>query len=109
MLVYLFLDKKIVQNTIAYDKKSQSKLVELLLSRSAPVPRDLLFRKTCYKSVGGFIHGFNLYEDWLLKIRLTKFCGSQGWVHSGKIGTIYNKKNPGLSNKSKTQLLWQQI
>ena len=104
-----FLDKKIVQNTVAYDKKSHTKLVELLLSRSAPVPRDLLFRKTCYKNVGVFIHGFDLYEDCLLKISLTKFCGSKGWVHSGKLGTIYNKKNPGLSNKSKTQLLWQQI
>ena len=69
----------------------------------------MLFLKACYQDVGGFIHGFNLYEDWLLKIRLTKFFGSNGWVHSGVVGTIYNKKNPGLSNRTKIQLLWQQI
>ncbi len=98
-----------VLNTRFYHKKDQSQLLKALTTRSQPVPRDMLIEKQLYISVGGFMKGFNLFEDWMLKQKLTCANGSSGWVHSGVVGTLYDRKNPGLSNKTSIQLLYAQL
>jgi glycosyltransferase involved in cell wall biosynthesis len=98
-----------VLNTRFYHKKCQYELLTALTTRSHPVPRDMLIEKDLYISVGGFLNGFNLFEDWMLKQKLTVAAGSNGWVHSGIIGTHYDRRNPGLSNKTSMQLLYAQL
>ena len=68
-----------------------------------------MFDKDLYISVGGFMKGFDLYEDWMLKQKLTVADGTSGWVHGGVIGTCYNRTNPGLSNKSNVKLFAAQL
>jgi glycosyltransferase involved in cell wall biosynthesis len=96
-------------NTRKYHKKTHKQLLHLLLSRSAPVPRDMLIKKSIYEKTGGFLHGFNLFEDWMLKQKLAQFDGIHGWVHSGVVGTYYDRTNPGLSNRTQLQLLFAQL
>ena len=98
-----------ILNTRFYDKKDQTTLLTALSTRSHPVPRDMMFDKDLYISVGGFMKGFDLYEDWMLKQKLTVADGTSGWVHSGVIGTCYNRTNPGLSNKSNVKLFYAQL
>ena len=96
-------------NTRFYHKKNQYELLTALATRSHPVPRDMMIDKDLYISVGGFLKGFNLFEDWMLKQKLTTADGSTGWVHSGVVGTNYDRTNPGLSNKTNIQLLFAQL
>ena len=98
-----------ILNTRFYHKKSQNELLKALTTRSYPFPRDMLIEKQLYISAGGFMKGFNLFEDWMLKQKLSCADGPNGWVHSGVIGTLYDRKNPGLSNKTSIQLIYAQL
>lgn len=98
-----------ILNTRFYHKKDQPQLLTALTNRSYPVPRDMLIEKQLYIAVGGFMKGFNLFEDWMLKQKLTCADGSSGWVHSGVVGTLYDRRNPGLSKNSSIQLLYAQL
>lgn len=81
----------------------------MLLTRSVPVPRDLMFSQNIYNKTGGFEASINLFEDWMLKQRLAVLAGDNSWAHSGVVGTTYDRRNPGLSNKTPTLLMYAQL
>ena len=92
-----------------YDKLAKDKALESMLARSAPVPRDMMFSKSLYIKSEGFDQGLNLYEDWALKMRLMGHASEEGWRYTGSPGTIYDRRNPGLSNKSNVRLAYGQL
>jgi len=68
------------------------------------IPRDFLCTKKQYLAVGGFDKDIPIYEDWDLKIRLSKenkFC------YSGVDGVAYRRHGTGLSSvKSSEHVKW---
>lgn len=96
-------------DTSFYHKLSKSKALESMLAREAPVPRDMMFSKSLYLKSEGFDQGLNLYEDWALKMRLMGQSSEGGWRYTGSPGTIYDRRNPGLSNKSNVRLAYGQL
>ncbi len=73
-------------------------MLELLSTRSAPVPRDMMFPKVLFEKAEGFDHQLKAYEDWAFKMRLVAVSKDFSWVGTSCIGTIYDRKTPGLSN-----------
>jgi len=61
----------------------------------------MMFSKKLYLLAGGFDHGVDIYEDWGFKQRLALATVDCGWLHSGAIGTVYDRRSPGLSGKPK--------
>ena len=98
-----------LQNTHEYSQASVHDNLSRLLSRSAPVPRDMLVPLSLYLQSGGFDHDLNIYEDWSLKMRLMNLAGNSGWIYSGSVGTIYDRRSPGLSGKNKTYHSYGQL
>lgn len=89
-----------VLDTSSYGGKEKQVMLEMLTSRSAPVPRDMMFSKALFEAAEGFDVALHMYEDWALKMRLMIASAEGGWVWSGGIGTVYNRRSPGLSCKS---------
>ena len=50
--------------------------------------------------VGGYNSNLRIYEDWDLKIKLSKLCY---WRFSGVIGTAYRNNPKGLSRSPKKE------
>jgi len=79
-------------------------IFEPVLTRSCMIPRDFLCTKKQYLAVGGFDKDIPIYEDWDLKIRLSKenkFC------YSGVDGVAYRRHGTGLSSvKSSEHVKW---
>lgn len=88
-----------VQDTHAYSGKSNREMLSMLASRSAPVPRDMMFPRCLFDKAAGFDVGMDMYEDWAFKMRLMSVSIDAGWVHSGGVGTVYDRRSPGLSGK----------
>ncbi len=86
-------------NTSPYHDNTVKSGLLKITSLSAPVPRDLLFRKSVFERAEGLDVRMSIYEDWALKMRMLVAAGPGGWVHSGIIGTIYDRRNAGLSNR----------
>ena len=82
---------------------SGNRVLEYLLARRQPIPRDMLLSKTLFEKSGGFSKGMNLYEDWHFKLRLA--LEDAEWVSSGSIGTIYMQSADGLSKVDEARLL----
>lgn len=89
-----------ILDTSDYSYKQIKDSLFMMLSRSCPVPRDMMFPKKLYLETGGFDHRMHIYEDWAFKMKLLLVAGDFNWLHSGTIGTIYDRRNPGLSNRS---------
>ena len=98
-----------LQNTHEYSQASIHDNLSRLLSRSAPVPRDMLVPVNLYLQSGGFDHDLNIYEDWSLKMRLMNLAGNAGWIYSGSVGTIYDRRSPGLSGRNRTYHSYGQL
>jgi glycosyltransferase involved in cell wall biosynthesis len=64
------------------------------------IPRDYLVARDDYLAAGGFNPALNLYEDWDLKIRLSRRCT---WHFSGTLGTAYRQTTTGLSRAPRPQ------
>jgi hypothetical protein len=73
-------------------------MFELLSTRRAPVPRDMMFPKILFEKSGGLDHQLKAYEDWALKMRMVCSSKDFSWVSTNCIGTIYDRKTSGLSN-----------
>lgn len=58
------------------------------------IPRDYLVSREDYLAAGGFDTSLRIYEDWDLKIRLSRKCT---WHYSHTIGTAYRDNREGLS------------
>lgn len=91
-------DKSILQDTSFYSGKTSKEMVRSLITRSSPVPRDMMFPKSLYLKADGFDHAMKAYEDWALKCRMMALSNDNSWVSTGLIGTVYDRRYPGLSN-----------
>lgn len=69
-------------------------LFEDMITRNFAIPRDFIFSTELYNSVGGFDYDVPLYEDWDLKIRLSK---EANFYYSGIDGIAYRRHGKGLS------------
>jgi glycosyltransferase involved in cell wall biosynthesis len=58
-----------------------------MVSRRAPLPRDMLMSSALFFAAGGFNETISIYEDWGFKIRLAD--KAKHWLYSGRPGTIY--------------------
>ncbi|WP_421351094.1 glycosyltransferase family 2 protein [Aeromonas veronii] len=66
-----------------------------ILYMSSPVPRDMLFTKKQFYTVGGFNETMSLYEDWEFKLRLAR---TYQFYFSGSPGVKYRRHKKGLSS-----------
>ncbi|MEM1432612.1 MAG: glycosyltransferase family 2 protein [Pseudomonadota bacterium] len=96
-----------VQDTRAYSGASRERMLQMMLSRSVPVPRDVLFSRQLFEHAQGFDVGLSLYEDWSFKLRLVLVA--TGWRHSGAVGTVYNRLQQGLSARSELLHAYRQL
>ncbi len=64
------------------------------------IPRDYLISRADYLAAGGYNHDLRIYEDWDLKIRISKICS---WHFSGVIGTAYRDNSKGLSRAKRKE------
>ena len=68
-----------------------------VVRRTCMIPRDFLFTKKQYLAAGGFDSNIPIYEDWDLKIRLSK---KNQFIYSGIAGIGYRRHGTGLSSAS---------
>jgi glycosyltransferase involved in cell wall biosynthesis len=86
--------------TKAYNLIPKDKMLTMVCGREAPVPRDMMFSKRLFLKAKGFDQDMEIYEDWAFKMRLIGALDEgEQWIHSGVIGTVYDRRNPGLSGK----------
>jgi glycosyltransferase involved in cell wall biosynthesis len=64
------------------------------------IPRDYLVSREDYLAAGGYNPSLGLYEDWDLKIRLSRRCT---WHFTGVVGTAYRSNPLGLSRAPRRQ------
>jgi glycosyltransferase involved in cell wall biosynthesis len=64
------------------------------------IPRDYLVSREDYFGAGGYDPALHLYEDWDLKIRLSRRCT---WHFTGTVGTAYRSNPLGLSRAPRPQ------
>lgn len=65
-------------------------------------PRDFIFPKDIYLSIGGYRNDMKLFEDWELSLRFLSKCR---FVYSGSYGTAYRHKDYGLSKSNPKEQL----
>ena len=68
---------------------------EDMITRNFAIPRDFIFSKDLYNDVRGFDYNIPLYEDWDLKVRLSK---KAQFYYSGIDGIAYRQHGKGLSS-----------
>ncbi len=73
---------------------SEGDIFKGIFSRTCMIPRDFIFPRKLYNETGGYDPRFNLYEDWDLKIRLSRLAE---FHFSGIVGIAYRRKGVGLS------------
>ena len=76
------------------DKIKEGDLFIDIITRRSMIPRDFIFLRSDYFQVGGYDPGFNLYEDWDLKIRLAR---KREFYFTNSEGVGYRRKGEGLS------------
>ena len=91
------------------NQKSGNEALKNISTRATPVPRDMLFPKSLYVAAGGFDLDLTKYEDWQLKMKLTVIGDCTPWLYSDEIGTVYDRRNPGLSNMALVEELVHQL
>ena len=65
-----------------------------IFTRTCMIPRDFIVSRKLFDQAGGYDPQFNLYEDWDLKIRLSRIAP---FYYSGITGVAYRRKGSGLS------------
>ena len=88
-----------IQDTSAYSRGIAKEMLLMIASRSKPVPRDMMFSRSLFEQAGGFDVVLNIYEDWAFKMRLMSLAQPNTWIWSGGIGTVYDRRSPGLSGR----------
>lgn len=75
-----------------------------LLTRSCAIPRDFLFFKQLFEEVDGFDFDLPIYEDWDLKIRMSRLAK---FYYTGNNGIAYRQLSTGLSKtKRQERMKW---
>lgn len=72
----------------------QGDIFRFIFARSAMIPRDFIFSRKQYEMAGGYDSRYNLFEDWDLKIRLSR---NSHFYYTGIRGIGYRRKGTGLS------------
>lgn len=72
----------------------QGDLFKQIFARSCMIPRDFIIPRKCYDQIGGYDPRFNIYDDWDLKIRLSRIAE---FHYTGIIGVGYRRKGFGVS------------
>ncbi len=81
----------------------EGKILKHLISRTCLIPRDFLFTKSMLE-FAGFYKDYPLYEDWDLKIRLSK---KYEYFYTGIPGIGYRRHGSGLSSApAKDHIYW---
>lgn len=73
-----------------------------ILTRGREIPLDFIYKKEYHLAVGGYDPNIRLFEDWDLKLRLSK---KYRFLYSGYPGTVYRIHSTGLSSSSAPVLL----
>jgi len=102
-------NEMLIQDTSNYNQRTKEKMISMLITRESPVPRDMMFPKTLFEKANGFDHKMTAYEDWALKCRLMALSPTASWMATGLIGTIYDRRDPGLSNLSPIEHCYTQL
>jgi glycosyltransferase involved in cell wall biosynthesis len=83
---------------------AEGKIFIELLTRSCAIPRDFLFFKKLFEEVNGFDLDLPIYEDWDLKIRMSRLAE---FYYTGSNGIAYRQLDSGLSKtKRKERMKW---
>lgn len=90
----------VVDKLNSYRKVKEGRIYEELLTRACLIPRDFMFSKHAYDEVGGFDFDIPIYEDWDLKIRLSKIAK---YIYTGIPGIGYRQLSTGLSSVKKVE------
>ena len=72
----------------------QGNIFQGIITRACMIPRDFLFLRNDYFTIGGYDPALKLYEDWDLKIRLAR---KREFFYTGQTGTGYRRVNTGFS------------
>ena len=91
----MFLRSSVLDPGLTAEGKKEAVFANFV-TRSGPLPRDMLLSKELYIKAGGMTHGVALYEDWEFKMRLAAMA--HGWRHSRAIGTLYIHQPNSLSH-----------
>jgi glycosyltransferase involved in cell wall biosynthesis len=109
-IVMLTEGKQTVLDTSAYGNMTRDEMLVSVCGRTYPVPRDMTFKKSLFIRAAGFDVDMEIYEDWALKMRLiASMQESERWSHSGELGTIYDRRNLGLSGREPIVLAYGQL
>ena len=77
---------------------NEGDIFDSLITRSCTAPRDFIFSKDLYFKSHGYDYTIPIYEDWDLKLRLSKLAN---FYLSDSYGTAYRQHNNGLSSAKK--------
>lgn len=88
-----------VESPAHLNNTSSHEAYRSLIARARPIPRDLTFARASYFEAGGYDLLGRLYEDWEFKLRLAALPGQSWHASNAYAGTVYNRANPGLSER----------
>jgi glycosyltransferase involved in cell wall biosynthesis len=96
-VVYVDQEGRFVKRDIDQDNLKEGWIFNTLLLRKCAVPRDFIFLKEHYFQVQGFDPAIPVYEDWDLKLRLSRLGR---FVYTFNDGVAYRQTSAGLSSVS---------
>jgi glycosyltransferase involved in cell wall biosynthesis len=85
---------RVLKREVSEDNLREGWIFSELLLRRCAVPRDFIFSRAHYFQVQGFDPGIPIYEDWDLKLRLSRLAR---FVYTGAEGVAYRQTGQGLS------------
>lgn len=99
-IVQIDLNGNEIAKIMREDNTKNGYLFEEIITIGCAIPRDFMFSKKTYMEVGGYDYNIPLYEDWDLKIRLSKV---NKFLFSGVDGIAYRRHKKGLSTTSRAE------
>lgn len=77
------------------DEIKEGSLFECIIARDCMIPRDYMFTRKQYVDSGGLNSKIKMYEDWDLKIRMSRLFK---FYYTGVDGIAYRRHRQGLSS-----------
>ena len=95
-------DKRLIQFFDQIHPIREGHIFEEILGRSCMIPRDFVMSKELYFEVGGYDCSLPIFEDWDLKIRLSR---DNEFYYTRIPGTAYRRHGKGLSAKPREEII----